>query len=233
MAVVAWVGLALLSFYPHVPVRTALRSYFAAAPPALVACEAVLPDAIERLEVGVDDEAGPDGAKSFEELGLTLPSVASNLDSVGVTTPNVLQRSSFGPIASSRDVILHAHTGSGKTLAFLLPLLQQLDPSLASPQALVLCPSRELAFQIVRVAEQVMAGSGLRVCAVAGGANPARQVEKVRKEKPQLLVGTAGRVGELAFEQRKLKVRGRSPQPARPAEASWAGGVGNRGRPSA
>ena len=49
--------------------------------------------------------------------------------------------------------------------------------------------------------------SPLRVAAVAGGANGARQVEKIRKDRPQLLVGTAGRVRELAFEWRKLKLQ--------------------------
>ena len=107
--------------------------------------------------------------------------------------------------------------GSLRTIADLLreaslsgalpTTLQQLDATSKEPQALVLCPSRELAFQTYRVAELALAGSGLRVGAVAGGANPQRQIEKVRKERPQLLVGTAGRVCELAFERGKLKLQ--------------------------
>lgn len=160
---------------------------------------------IESLEVQAD-AAGYEG-DSFVTVGLTAPGVAQNLAAANVSAPNALQRSSFAPIASGRDVIIHACTGSGKTLAFLLPLLQALDPTSREPQALVLCPSRELAFQTLRVASMLLQGTSLRVCGAAGGANPARQIEKIRKEKPQLLVGTAGRVRELAFEWRKLKLQ--------------------------
>ena len=161
---------------------------------------------IDKIEV----EADADGVlrtETFATIGLMVPGVLENLAAANMTIPNALQRASFSPIASARDVILHACTGSGKTLAFLLPLIQQLDPNSREPQALVLCPSRELAFQTLRVAEKLLKGSPLRVVAVAGGVNPARQIEKIRKEKPQLLVGTAGRVRELTLEWRKLKLQ--------------------------
>ena len=71
----------------------------------------------------------------------------------------------------------------------------------------MLCPSRELACPTHRVAQQLLADSGLRSGIVAGGANPNRQIERLRKERPQLLIGTAGRVGELAYESKKLKLQ--------------------------
>eukprot|EP00900_Chrysochromulina_parva_P012403 jgi/Chrpa1/21163/Chrysochromulina_OHIO_Genome00024670-RA len=161
---------------------------------------------MERLEVRTD-AARTEGAMSFEALGVSVPGVAANLAAANITAPNALQRATFGPISSGRDAIIHAWTGSGKTLAFLLPLFELLDASSREPQALVLCQSRELAFQIARVAELALAGTGLGVAAVVGGANPNNQLEKIKKNRPQLIVGTPGRVNDLAFEWQKLKLQ--------------------------
>ena len=163
----------------------------------------VLADTATGVE-GEDEDGG--GAKTFEALGVESRMV-SNLAASSITAPNALQRSAYEPIASGRDCILHAWTGSGKTLSFLLPLLSQLDATSREPQALVLSPSRELAFQIQRVAESVLEGTGLSSAAVVGGANPNRQLERIKKTRPQLIVGTPGRVGELAFEWKKLKLQ--------------------------
>ena len=161
---------------------------------------------MERLEVRAD-AARAEGAMSFEALGVSVPGVAANLAAANITAPNALQRATFGPISSGRDAIIHAWTGSGKTLAFLLPLFELLDASSREPQALVLCQSRELAVQIARVAELALAGTGLGVVAVVGGANPNNQLEKIKKNRPQLIVGTPGRVNDLAFEWQKLKLQ--------------------------
>ena len=183
-------------------------------PPTLTAPRAISPracaapsDDFERVEVAFDT-APPTVADGGGFAALDLPSqVAANLAALNISAPNALQRASFAPLAAGRDGVLHAPTGSGKTLAFLLPLIAQLDAASREPQALVLCPSRELAFQTHRVAQQLLADSGLRSGIVAGGANPNRQIERLRKERPQLLIGTAGRVGELAYESKKLKLQ--------------------------
>ncbi|KAL1519177.1 hypothetical protein AB1Y20_003437 [Prymnesium parvum] len=163
-----------------------------------------LEPAFEQLDVRPDSLGAP---CDFTSLGVRIPTVLAALEAQNISTPNALQRAAFAPLASGRDAILHAYTGSGKTLAFLLPLLEQLDATSREPQALILCPSRELAFQTYRVAESVLQHSALRAGVAAGGANAARQMEKLRKERPQLLVGTPGRVCELAFEWRKLKLQ--------------------------
>jgi hypothetical protein len=171
--------------------------------------EAQKPTALSRLEVFADDaaaEASLSETQSFGSLGVSLSGVETNLKAAGITVPNALQRASFEPISSGRDTILHAWTGSGKTLAFLLPLLERLDPSLRVPQALIICPSRELAFQIQRVADAALAGTSLGSAAVIGGANANRQLAKIKQERPQIIVGTPGRLCELAFEWKKLKL---------------------------
>ena len=204
LMVVPWLALASASLL-HAPSR---------GPPTLTAPRAISPracaapsDDFERVEVAFDT-APPTVADGGGFAALDLPSqVAANLAALNISAPNALQRASFAPLAAGRDGVLHAPTGSGKTLAFLLPLIAQLDAASREPQALVLCPSRELAFQTHRVAQQLLADSGLRSGIVAGGANPNRQIERLRKERPQLLIGTAGRVGELAYESKKLKLQ--------------------------
>merc|ERR1740139_1289561 len=167
------------------------------------AAEGTMTDDLEVLDVGIGGETPSD----FAALGVLRMRVAANLAAMNISAPNALQSACFGPLLGGRDAIVQAHTGSGKTIAFLLPLIEQLDPSSSEPQAPVISPSRELAFQTARVAEALLAGTGLSCAALSGGANPNRQMDKVRKTRPQLLVGTPGRVVELAYEWQKLKLQ--------------------------
>ena len=171
--------------------------------PLREAVEGTMTDDLEVLDVEIGGETPTD----FTALGMLRTRVAANLAAMNITAPNALQSACFGSLVGGRDAIVQAHTGSGKTIAFLLPIIEQLNPDSKEPQALVISPSRELAFQTARVAEQLLEGTGLSCVALSGGANPNRQMEKVRKARPQLLVGTPGRVVELAYEWQKLKLQ--------------------------
>ncbi len=100
-------------------------------------------------------------------------------------------------ILEGRDLIVQSRTGSGKTGAFLLPLLEKLDASEKTTQALVLCPTRELASQIHAEFERMNAGLSdderLNAIPVYGGVGYGPQVEAFEKGA-QLVVGTPGRV---------------------------------------
>ncbi|CAM9570343.1 unnamed protein product, partial [Choristocarpus tenellus] len=111
-----------------------------------------------------------------------------------------------GLLGEDRDVVVHAHTGSGKTLAFLLPLIAQADPDNNALQAVIIAPGRELASQINSVCERLTEGMGLRTVMTIGGANPLRQIERIRKVKPQIVVATPGRLCELVFDKSKMKL---------------------------
>lgn len=91
-------------------------------------------------------------------------------------------------------------------MAFLLPLLMRMDPSVDSIQAVVVSPGRELGSQTFGVCEKLAADTGLRIQMVLGGANVKRQVERVRKNKPHVLIGTPGRLCELALEMRAVRL---------------------------
>ena len=100
-------------------------------------------------------------------------------------------------ILEGRDLIVQSRTGSGKTGAFLLPLLEKLDASEKTTQALVLCPTRELASQIHAEFERANAGlpeaERLRAIPVYGGVGYGPQIDAF-KAGAQLVVGTPGRV---------------------------------------
>lgn len=87
-----------------------------------------------------------------------------------------------------------APTGTGKTLAFLLPILSRIDPKVKQTQVLILAPSQELAMQITAVAREWGALVDVSVTSLIGGANGRRQADKLKKDKPHIVVGTLGRV---------------------------------------
>src|SRR6516165_7057243 len=83
----------------------------------------------------------------FRELGLGPP-ILEALTAVGYETPSPIQAQTIPLLLSGSDLLGQAQTGTGKTAAFALPVLAQIDLPQASPQALVLVPTRELAIQV-------------------------------------------------------------------------------------
>ena len=107
-------------------------------------------------------------------------------------------------LLDGKDVVAESPTGTGKTLAYLLPILQKVDGTKKATQALIVAPSQELCMQIVEVIRTWITGTNITVVPLIGGANPQRQIEKLKK-KPTIAVGTPGRLNELVNEK-KLKV---------------------------
>lgn len=120
----------------------------------------------------------------------------------GFHKPSLIQEKSFLPLKEGKNVIGISPTGSGKTLAYIWPLLLTVTPT-QSGQLLILAPSQELAVQISQVVGEWARLIGLKTQALIGGANVKRQVEKL-KNKPEILVGTPGRVLEL-IKMKKVK----------------------------
>ncbi|RJE91134.1 DEAD/DEAH box helicase [Paenibacillus sp. 1011MAR3C5] len=122
----------------------------------------------------------------------------------GIKEPTSVQAETIPAMLAGHDVSARSQTGTGKTLAFLLPLLQQINTESGAIQAVILSPTQELAMQIVRVAQTYAEPLGVRVQQLIGGAAMKRQVEKL-KLRPQLVIGTPGRIHEL-LKNRKLKL---------------------------
>jgi ATP-dependent RNA helicase DeaD len=110
-----------------------------------------------------------------------------------IDTPTPIQAQAIPPLLEGRDVIGQAYTGSGKTLAFGLPLVERIDSQQRKLQALVLCPTRELAQQVGAVLTQLVAGTGIRATIVYGGRAIGPQ-EGALRSGAQIVIGTPGRV---------------------------------------
>jgi ATP-dependent RNA helicase DeaD len=130
---------------------------------------------------------------TFDSLPLSAE-LRQAVDELGYTHPTPVQRAVFEPAMRGRDLAVQARTGTGKTAAFGLPLIDGLvKQGTAEVQALVLCPTRELALQVSRELESLGKHRGVKVAAVYGGAPMPRQVQQIQ-DGAQIVSGTPGRV---------------------------------------
>ncbi|MFJ9291600.1 DEAD/DEAH box helicase [Bacillus halotolerans] len=131
--------------------------------------------------------------------------IKENWNVSGFEKPTPVQEQAAQLIMEGKDVIAESPTGTGKTLAYALPVLERIKPDQKYPQAVILAPSRELVMQIFQVIQDWKTGSELRAVSLIGGANVKKQVEKLKKNHPHIIVGTPGRVFEL-IQAKKLKM---------------------------
>jgi len=129
------------------------------------------------------------------------------LDALGHVQMTPIQAQCLPALLEGRDVIAQAPTGSGKTAAFGLGLLHRLDASQIRLQALVLCPTRELADQVSKHIRKLATGiANLKLLTLTGGMPLGPQLASLAHE-PHVVVGTPGRVQELLRKQ-ALDLRG-------------------------
>ncbi|MCW5754736.1 MAG: DEAD/DEAH box helicase [Phycisphaeraceae bacterium] len=133
--------------------------------------------------------------RTWEALGLG-EKVRKGLAAAGFKYATQIQAQLIPPAAAGRDVLGQAKTGTGKTAAFGLPLLDRVKPG-EGFQALVLCPTRELASQISDSLRVLGKFTGLKVCPVFGGKRMSTQIDRLR-QNPEIIVGTPGRVMDMA-----------------------------------
>ncbi|XP_017043880.1 probable ATP-dependent RNA helicase DDX47 isoform X1 [Drosophila ficusphila] len=138
-----------------------------------------------------DEEAG-DQKLTWKDLGLN-ETLCQACDELKWKAPSKIQREAIPVALQGKDVIGLAETGSGKTGAFALPILHAL---LENPQryfALVLTPTRELAFQIGEQFEALGSSIGIKCCVVVGGMDMVAQGLQLAK-KPHIIIATPGRL---------------------------------------
>lgn len=130
---------------------------------------------------------------TFSDLGLG-EKVLKALSDVGYETPSAIQAATIPTLLAGRDVVGLAQTGTGKTAAFALPILDRLDVSQKTPQALVLAPTRELALQVCEAFEKYAAHvRGMHILPVYGGQGYGVQLSALRRGV-HIVVGTPGRI---------------------------------------
>ena len=168
-----------------------------------------------------DDNQPPEPSTSSQEPipatfwdGVDIRLQAGLAEELHVHEPTAVQRAAIPEILAGKNVAVQCYTGSGKTLAYVLPALtravkrseeewrkatRKTRGDAGKVHCVIVAPSRELAMQIVRVAQAVLPPQAKQaVQQVIGGANVHRQREALKLNKPVMVVGTPGRLAELS-----------------------------------
>ncbi|MEY2586818.1 MAG: hypothetical protein RLY11_667 [Bacteroidota bacterium] len=142
---------------------------------------------------------------SFEALGIEA-SLLEGIQSLGFKEPTPIQEQAIPILLSgTKDFVGLAQTGTGKTAAFGLPLLQLIDSAKRTPQALVVCPTRELCMQITKdITNFSIKKRSIQSVAVYGGASIGQQIREL-KQGAQIVVATPGRLIDL-IERRAINL---------------------------
>ena len=143
--------------------------------------------------------------KTFEELGVS-PEIRKAIEEMGYENPMPVQEEVIPYLlGNGNDVVALAQTGTGKTAAFGLPLIQKIDVKHCIPQALVLCPTRELCLQIAGdLTDYSKYITDLKILPVYGGSSIDSQIRSL-KHGVHIIVATPGRLIDL-MERRVAKL---------------------------
>src|SRR5690554_1280864 len=140
----------------------------------------------------------------FSDLGISAE-ILRAVEDMGYTHPSPIQEQTIPFLLEGRDVIGQAQTGTGKTAAFGIPIIDQVDPQLKKPQALILCPTRELAVQVEgEIGKLSRHKRGISSTVIYGGESIERQIRDLKKGV-QVVVGTPGRIMDH-MERRTLNL---------------------------
>ncbi len=130
--------------------------------------------------------------EKFEDLAISKDLLRA-IQEVGFEEMTPIQAQAIPPILEGKDIIGQAQTGTGKTLAFGLPILEMIQPKIKKLQAIVLCPTRELAIQVAEEMKRVLLfKKDVVILAVYGGQPIDRQI-RVLKSGAHIMIGTPGR----------------------------------------
>ena len=148
---------------------------------------------------------------TFKDLALS-PSILKAIEEIGYVKPSPIQEKAIPVVLAGKDIIGQAQTGTGKTAAFMLPILEKIDPKNSNVQALVLCPTRELAVQVHDESRKFARNSrDIKLLSIYGGQSYDPQIRALKKGV-QIVVGTPGRImdhmkrGTLKLENLKVLV---------------------------
>ncbi|CAN5578599.1 hypothetical protein BH10BDE1_BH10BDE1_33810 [soil metagenome] len=160
-------------------------------------------DGDEDLDDGGDEEVlrpAAEPVNGFEQFNLSEP-VMKSLKKIGYSSPTPVQMLCLPLLleereGNGRDLVALARTGTGKTAAFGIPIVERIETSIRKPQALVLCPTRELCQQVAAALGQIGDGKRIRVLSIYGGDSYRRQFEGIQSG-PHIIVATPGRLIDM------------------------------------
>ena len=132
-------------------------------------------------------------ATPFKDLGIS-DDIRTSLRRMNFEKPTPVQELTIGGFLAGDDLLVQAPTGTGKTGAFGMPIIQQVDRTQRVTQALILCPTRELAVQISSVLRNLSKNKpGIRIATIYGGEKIGKQIAWLRTT-PHIIVATPGRL---------------------------------------
>ena len=119
-----------------------------------------------------------------------------------------IQKAVIPSAIKKRDIIACSPTGTGKTHSYLIPIFEHLDEELKEVQSVILSPTRELASQIYAMAQAIVkhAKTSIDIRLYIGGKDRDKEVERLKKSQPQIVIGTPGKINDLAIKTNVLKV---------------------------
>jgi len=119
-----------------------------------------------------------------------------------------VQKEVFNELKTEKNILAKSKTGSGKSHAFLIPIFQSLDEKLNKVQATILAPTKELAFQIYKMAQHIASfcETEITIKCYSGGTDRLKEIEKLNNNQPQIVIGTPGKIKDLAIDENALKI---------------------------
>lgn len=141
--------------------------------------------------------------ETFDDMNLNTKLVRG-IYGYGFEKPSSIQQRAIVPCIKGMDVIAQAQSGTGKTATFAISILQGIDTSIKSVQALVLAPTRELANQIIKVITALGDYMDVECYACIGGTNVRKEIQMLKENGYQVIVGTPGRVLDMIANRRAI-----------------------------
>lgn len=131
----------------------------------------------------------------------------TNLNKNNITSLMPIQIKVLEEFNKSKNIILTAKTGSGKTLAYLLPILNNLDETKNNGlDLLIILPTNELAYQTYLVIKQLIKNTNIDLRLYDSNLASLEEVKRLSKKQPKIVVGTIGKIFDLAIKQNALKI---------------------------
>ncbi len=131
----------------------------------------------------------------FNKLGI-IEELVLTINEYGYITPTKVQEKAIPEILNGKDVIVKSKTGTGKTLAYALPIIQKINRKEKGIQAMVVCPTRELAMQVEQeFAKYLKYIDGVKTACLYGGQEIGKQMSAI-KGNTKIVIGTPGRILE-------------------------------------
>lgn len=142
----------------------------------------------------------------FANLNLK-PYINEGLKSIDFYETTEIQSIVIPKLLKRENVICKSQTGTGKTHSFIIPLLQNLDEELNEVQATIITPTRELAEQIFKEINKIIKFNGNIDCRMyIGGTDREQEIKRLNKSQPQIVIGTIGKLKDLARDNNVLKI---------------------------